>query len=145
MPFQFVVAEAEDDLPVAKRERKSNYTDEDTAFGRAALESIAKLGRHSSYADARAAHAVLTDRQPYAEKVAASNAASRTVALLRFIVGSEWREATFHQVVAKRKDGGYGWAVYIGPYEAPKPRQRKPKDAAPAATPAATPARSARS
>lgn len=126
MPFSFGLA-TEADLPVAKRERKSSYTDEDLALARASLEAIAKLGRHESYSAARAAHAILTDGQPYADKTACSNAASRTVALLRYTVGEDWREATFHQQVGKRADGGYGWAIYIGPYEAPKPRNRQPK------------------
>lgn len=139
MPFSFIVGG--DDLPVAKRERKVSWSDEEVAGARAGLEAIARLGRHESYAAARAAHAVLTDGQPYAEKGKASSAAARVVSLLRYIVGPDWAEATFHQQIGKRSDGGYGWAVYMGPYEAPKPRQRKPAETAPAAPAAPAPAK----
>lgn len=139
MAFTFGLAPKEADLPVARRERKSQYTAEDLALGRASLEAIAKLGRHESYSAARTAHAILTDGQPYQDKAKCSNAASRVVALLRYVVGDEWREATFHQQIGKRADGGYGWAVYMGPYEAPKSRERKPKSEAEA--PATAPAK----
>lgn len=139
MPFTFGIVE-DDELPVAKRERKSSYTEEDIALGRSALEAIARLGRHESYSAARNAHAVLSDGQSYVKREECSNAASRTVALLRYIVGPEWREATIHQQVGRKSDNGFGWAIYLGPYEAPKPRNRQPK-AAPAEAPAKAPAK----
>lgn len=112
-------------LPAAQRARKSGRSAEELAEGRALLAELAKLGLHSDYASAVKANAVVTDGQDYADKPAVRNAAQRTVALFRAVVGPDWHEASFRLITGRTgKDQPFRYGVFLAPYSEPKTRNR---------------------